>query len=83
MAVAGRLSEVLRPGDTLARLSGDEFVVVCEDVGSPSQADVIAGRLDAALEGPLALSGVEVRISASIGIAFAGQGADDPSPVAR
>ena len=32
VAVASRLTLTVRPGDTLARLSGDEFVVVCEDL---------------------------------------------------
>ena len=39
VAVAERLTAVLRPGDTLARMSGDEFVVLCEDLD-----DVGAGR---------------------------------------
>ena len=81
VAVAGRLSGVLRPGDTLARLSGDEFVVVCEDVDGPAQADMIVGRLGAALARPLALCGAEVRVSASIGVAFTGRGADDPDDI--
>ena len=52
VAVAQRLSEVLRPGDTLARLSGDEFVILCEDLDDPAQADAIAARIDAALAPP-------------------------------
>ena len=50
LAVAGRLNEVLRPGDTLARIAGDEFVVLCEELGSAAQADAITARLDAALD---------------------------------
>ena len=49
VAVAERLTAVLRPGDTLARLSGDEFVILCEDLDDPAQADAIAVRFDAAL----------------------------------
>jgi diguanylate cyclase (GGDEF)-like protein len=81
VAVAGRLSKVLRPGDTLARISGDEFVVLCEDLGSPRQAEVIVGRLDEALRAPLAVPGAELSISASIGIAFTGQGENAPEDV--
>jgi diguanylate cyclase (GGDEF)-like protein len=82
VAVGARLSEVLRPGDTLAHVSGDEFVVLCEDVDSPAQADIIVARLDGALNRPFSLCGIELNISASIGIAFTGRGgADAPEDV--
>jgi diguanylate cyclase (GGDEF)-like protein len=74
VAVAGRLTAVLRPGDTLARMSGDEFVILCEDLDAPSQADAIAARVDAAVAAPLNLSGTEIDITASVGIAFSGPG---------
>ena len=78
VAVGERLNRVLRPGDTLARLYGDEFVILCEDLDAPSQADAIAARADAALILPFSLSDAEVTITASIGIAFTGRGADSP-----
>jgi diguanylate cyclase (GGDEF)-like protein len=78
VAVAQRLTGALRPGDSLARLSGDEFVVLCPDLADRSAADPIAARLDAELSRPFALSGVEVTITASIGIAFTGRGIDEP-----
>jgi Amt family ammonium transporter len=78
VAAAGRLTGVLRPGDTLARASGDEFIILCEDLVTPAQAEPIAARLDAALELPLSISGIEMKISASVGIALTGQGADSP-----
>jgi diguanylate cyclase (GGDEF)-like protein len=78
VAVAERLSGVLRPGDSLGRLSGDEFVVLCEDLEDPSEADLIAVRFDEAFADPFALSGVELQIDASIGIAFTGRGSDAP-----
>ena len=76
VAVAERMTEMLRPGDSLSRLSGDEFVALCEELHEPGEADLIARRFDAALREPFRLPGVEVTISASIGIAFAGQGSD-------
>src|ERR1700722_9558796 len=74
VAVARRLSATLRAGDTLARLSGDEFVILCEDLDGAAHVDVIASRIEAALAAPFLLSGVEVNMTASVGIAFSGPG---------
>jgi diguanylate cyclase (GGDEF)-like protein len=71
VAVAERLGEVVRPGDTLARISGDEFVVLCEDLEGADDADSIVDRLDAVLERPFVTSGIEMTVSASVGIAVA------------
>jgi diguanylate cyclase (GGDEF)-like protein len=78
VAVSERLAAVLRPGDTLARLSGDEFVILCEDLAGASEAYAIVARVDAALVQPLVLSSVEVAITASIGIALSGPANRDP-----
>jgi diguanylate cyclase (GGDEF)-like protein len=83
VAVAKRLTGLLRPGDTLARLSGDEFVVLCEDLADASGADPIALRLSAELARPFALPTMEVTVSASIGIAFTGHGIDEPEELLR
>jgi diguanylate cyclase (GGDEF)-like protein len=83
IAVAERLTGVLRPGDSLARLSGDEFVVLCEDLADQSEADLIAIRLTAELSRPFVLSSVEVSVTASIGIAFTGQDIDAPEELLR
>lgn len=76
VAVAGRLTALLRPGDTLARLAGDEFVILCEDLDDASPADALAARIGSAFAESFVLSGVEVHVSASVGIAFAGEGED-------
>jgi diguanylate cyclase (GGDEF)-like protein len=78
VAVAERLTGLLRPGDSLARLSGDEFVILCENLAGPSGADPIASRLNAELSRPFVLSVVELKLTASIGIAFTGQGIESP-----
>jgi diguanylate cyclase (GGDEF)-like protein len=78
MAVAERLTAVLRPGDSLARLASDEFVILCEDLDDASQATAMAVRFDAALARPFTLSDVELNLTASIGIAFTRCGADSP-----
>jgi diguanylate cyclase (GGDEF)-like protein len=68
--VAGRLSEVLRPGDTVARFGGDEFVLLLPDGGAEAAAEV-AGRIALALEAPFVLGDSTVSIEASMGIAVA------------
>ena len=74
--VARRLLEALRPEDTVARFGGDEFVVVCE-VCSVEAAGQLGRRLLAAVEAPFALDATEVIVTASIGLAVAG---DDATP---
>jgi diguanylate cyclase (GGDEF)-like protein len=83
VAMAQRMRALLRPGDTLARLSGDEFVVLCEDLDDRAQVEAVAGRVASALAESFRLSGVEVRVSASVGVAFAGRGADIPTQLLR
>jgi diguanylate cyclase (GGDEF)-like protein len=78
VVVAQRVTALLRPGDTLARLSGDEFVVLCEELDHEDQAALIAERIVDALNGTFELSGGDVDISVSVGIAFAGRGEDVP-----
>jgi diguanylate cyclase (GGDEF)-like protein len=72
---ARRLQAAVRPGDTMARIGGDEFVAVCEHVDADS-ALAVAHRLQEALRPPFITSGVEHRLSASIGIAL-GDGEPD------
>ena len=74
VAVAQRLTATLRPGDTLARMSGDEFVVLCEDIDGQAHVAQIAARIGTAVAAPFVLSAHEVEITASVGIAFSGRG---------
>src|SRR5688500_17987402 len=76
---AERLRSVLRASDTAARLGGDEFSIVCENTDRPD-AEVLAGRLRAAVTAPLELSGQEVSIGISIGIGSA-PGGEEPADV--
>ena len=79
IAVGERLGELLRPSDVLGRLSGDEFVMVCEDLDHPSQVDAIAERISSALGSPFELTCGPLSMTASVGIAFAdhGESAED------
>jgi diguanylate cyclase (GGDEF)-like protein len=78
IAVAQRISNVLRPADTLARLSGDEFVVLCEEIDEASQAELVATRIVNALATPFDLIDRRVVVAASVGIAFAGVACHEP-----
>ncbi|MGI8793447.1 MAG: putative bifunctional diguanylate cyclase/phosphodiesterase [Acidimicrobiales bacterium] len=78
VAVAERITTRLRPSDTLARVSGDEFVILCEDLDDHGEAEAIATRVADAFTLPFDLSGIELEISASVGIAFAGDGEQSP-----
>ena len=64
-----RLGTVLRASDTIARLGGDEFAVLLPTATS-EDAKIIADRLLQQLEQPFALSGMQLEIDASIGIAL-------------
>jgi diguanylate cyclase (GGDEF)-like protein len=76
VAVAQRLSALVRTGDTLARFAGDEFVFLCEDMESAADAELLASRIDAAFAQPFVLTGVELEMTASVGLAFAGPGGE-------
>lgn len=70
--VARRLAQEIRPGDTLARLGGDEFAVLIPGVADVEGAARVAIRIQAALEHPLHVGGLDLMVSASIGLAISG-----------
>jgi diguanylate cyclase (GGDEF)-like protein len=71
---ASRLREAVRPTDTVARFGGDDFIVLCEDVGSAREAERVAERITLAIAEPLAIDGDRLELSASVGIALAKAG---------
>lgn len=73
--VADRLSRAVRADDTVARFGGDEFVVVFEDVPTPSDAEELAGRLQSVFSDPFTVNGERFFVSASLGVSLGGPGA--------
>jgi diguanylate cyclase (GGDEF)-like protein len=82
LAVAPRLRAAFRPGDSIARVGGDEFVAVCE---LPSRHDAVgvAERVAEVLRLPISLDTSEHFISASMGVAVADTPQDRPESLLR
>ena len=70
VAVARRLQALVREGDFVARLGGDEFIIVQSALDQPEDATPLAQRVLQQLAEPVQVGGHQVRIGASIGIAF-------------
>jgi len=68
--VAQRMSSSVRSSDTVARIGGDEFVVLLPSIDSAYAAQVVAEKIRKVLNEPFDLEGVNAQISASIGIAI-------------
>jgi diguanylate cyclase len=68
--IARRLHDRVRPSDTIARFGGDEFMVLCDDLESETQAFLVAERLSGGFADPFQVGDREVFAGTSIGIAF-------------
>jgi diguanylate cyclase (GGDEF)-like protein len=75
--VSNRLRACLRSDGTIARMGGDEFTVLVEDVTDPSDVIRVAERIQSSFERPFLLEGLEVVKSASIGRDICGGGASE------
>ena len=69
-AVVQRLTETVREGDLLARLHGETFAVLLEDVEGPLEIELIARNVGAALRNPFAIGEQQVSVNANVGIAI-------------
>ena len=80
--VAERLQLLMRKGDTLARIGGDEFVVLLEALRVPEDAGAVAQKIIATLSEPYMIAGNTLSTSASVGISvFPGDAPDGPTLV--
>ena len=82
-AVGQRISGCIRPGDTAARLGGDEYGVLLTAIAGPAAARAVAQRVYDAVRTPTEIAGEQISISASVGIALAPHHGDDPVTLLR
>lgn len=83
IATARRLESCLRPMDTIARIGGDEFTILLEELSDISDAIRVAERIQTELKSPFELGGQEVFTTTSIGIALSATGHSQPSDLLR
>jgi diguanylate cyclase (GGDEF)-like protein/PAS domain S-box-containing protein len=82
-SVADRLRSVVRTEDTVARIGGDEFVILQVGPGQPDAGQTLARRLVEAIEEPFDLDGHRARVGTSVGIAVAPLHGADPDTLYR
>jgi diguanylate cyclase (GGDEF)-like protein/PAS domain S-box-containing protein len=78
-----RLQSMLREDDTVARFGGDEFVLLLENLSSPSDAAVLAKKALACFEEPFLTDGHELHISASIGVSVYPEDGNDAEALVK
>lgn len=66
--VARRMALLMRPGDTIARMGGDEFIVILPNLAGEHDAAAIAERIIADIAHPYRLEEVDLRVTASLGV---------------
>ena len=79
LEAANRLREAVRPGDVIARVSADEFAVLCPDVRTEDAAAAIAERITAIAARPFTMAGTPTELSLSVGVAVADDAQSGPA----
>jgi diguanylate cyclase (GGDEF)-like protein len=83
IAVGDRLSRAVRPADTVARLAGDEFAIICEDLEAPDALTSLIARITSAFEQPFQLGDATAEVRTSIGVALGNGPEDSPETLLR
>ena len=83
IGVTHHLQSVLRNEDTISRIGGDEFVILLADIRSAEECTLILDRLMAAIGESVSASGIQISISASIGVTLYPQDDEDPDTLLR
>ena len=83
IAIAKRLRDTLREGDTLARLGGDEFVAVLSDLGDQQEWACILSRMQQAAAAPVKVRQHTLQLSASLGVTLFPQNGRDEDTLLR
>ncbi|AZG35421.1 PAS domain S-box protein [Shewanella psychromarinicola] len=83
IVVSSRMKEALRNEDTLARIGGDEFVAVMENIQTMTDCEPILERLLLAASDPVVVGGVRLEVSASIGVSIYPQDGVDADQLIR
>ncbi|NGH11939.1 GGDEF domain-containing protein, partial [Serratia marcescens] len=81
--VSARLADCVRHGDLVARVGGDEFVLILTDAGTQDEVETLCKRLIESIERTIRIDEQEVFISASIGIAIAPNDAREAAELLR
>lgn len=81
--VSARINRLIRTGDTLARIGGDEFVLMLPDLYELDQTNIMAERVLKTVSEPLKIAGKELQLTASIGISLSDNELHDPMDLVK
>jgi diguanylate cyclase (GGDEF)-like protein len=68
--VARRLEQQMRKSDSIARIGGDEFIILLADINTINDAQVLLKRMLSAMKETIVIDGIDVNVGASIGATF-------------